>query len=163
MSFSNEKMIKKAVIFDMDNCVIDTDASANKAFENAKKRLLENGVSKKNAEALEREYKKPMTFLRALETLKGKVPDHVLENAYEDYYANQDVSLASFTPGAEKVLKTLHGKNNKFGIETIAIITSGDHEQQERKLKQFGLRSMVNDVFITPRSDSKKITLSILQ
>ena len=135
---------KKAVIFDLDDTLIDsTNTWISKAYKTALEELEKSGVIKEDLRVLDDEYQKPKGFSKSLEKIRDRIPFETHERAMDVYYKNADVSVTRMFPDAHYLLSGLRYEGYK-----LAIATSGDYNQQKKKLDMFHFPDYVDEVYI---------------
>ncbi len=135
---------KKAVIFDLDDTLVDSaNTCIAKAYRSAVDELRRDGLDERYVSILDREYRKPKGFAKALESIRDVAPAELLERVMRMYYEEADVSVTKMFPDTDYVLSYLRSKGYR-----LAVVTSGNYSQQKKKLSMFDFENRVDDIYV---------------
>lgn len=135
-------MAIKAILFDLDGTVINTNELIFQSFEYALETVLHTSLSR---DILRTTFGKPLAQI--MQEMGGEQAQE-LRKAFVDYSIAHENDIYLF-PGVEKALKELKALNIK-----TAVVTSRLYRSALRNLHQFELEKYF-DVFITPEATEK--------
>ena len=135
-------MAIKAILFDLDGTVINTNELIFQSFEYALETVLHTSLSR---DILRTTFGKPLAQI--MQEMGGEQAQE-LRKAFVDYSITHENDIYLF-PGVEKALKELKALNIK-----TAVVTSRLYRSALRDLHQFELEKYF-DVFITPEATEK--------
>lgn len=135
-------MAIKAILFDLDGTVINTNELIFQSFEYALETVLHTSLSR---DILRTTFGKPLAQI--MQEMGGEQAQE-LRKAFVDYSIAHENDIYLF-PGVEKALKELKALNIK-----TAVVTSRLYRSALRDLHQFELEKYF-DVFITPEATEK--------
>lgn len=135
-------MAIKAILFDLDGTVINTNELIFQSFEYALETVLHTSLSR---DILRTTFGKPLAQI--MQEMGGEQAQE-LRKAFVDYSIAHENDIYLF-PGVEEALKELKALN----INT-AVVTSRLYRSALRNLHQFELEKYF-DVFITPEATEK--------
>lgn len=135
-------MAIKAILFDLDGTVINTNELIFQSFEYALETVLHTSLSR---DILRTTFGKPLAQIT--QEMGGEQAQE-LRKAFVDYSITHENDIYLF-PGVEEALKELKALNIK-----TAVVTSRLYRSALRDLHQFELEKYF-DVFITPEATEK--------
>ena len=135
-------MAIKAILFDLDGTVINTNELIFQSFEYALETVLHTSLSR---DILRTTFGKPLAQI--MQEMGGEQAQE-LRKAFVDYSIAHENDIYLF-PGVEKALKELKALNIK-----TAVVTSRLYRSALLDLHQFELEKYF-DVFITPEATEK--------
>ncbi len=131
----------KAVIFDLDNTLLDTDKISDQAYQSSIEILNEAGIDKKILSKIEKAYRSGNSFTRVIESFNKHIRCDVSERAVRNYLANQNLSKIKPIDGnfVEYLLSFGAGpQSSPIGCAEPYLVTKGySHKQREKVYRTF--------------------------
>lgn len=139
----------KAVIYDLDNTLADTDEISYNAFKLAVRILHDAEVSESIISKIEKMYVNGISFEETLESFREKVPKNAYEVAKKTYLTNQNVSKVN--PVDDDFFECLLDfgagpQASSIGCAQAYLVTKGDFYTQRKKVHNSSFHT-----FFSPR------------
>ncbi|MFH1359114.1 MAG: uridine diphosphate-N-acetylglucosamine-binding protein YvcK [archaeon] len=139
-------MVIKAIIFDLDNTLYDTEKLSEIAGKQAVEEMIKAGLNCTLGEGLRKfkEIIKEKDKFERLLSFFGPNKQDIVDIGLKRYYRDAEFDSLDIFPGVIEVLNKL--KNNY----KLFLLTQGEQSQQVRKINALGIESFFDEIFFAP-------------
>jgi putative hydrolase of the HAD superfamily len=151
----------KAIVFDLDNTLLNTDEISYRAYKSTIKILHETGISEDKLSRLNCEYRSGVSFTTALELVKDYIPHDTFKIAITTYLTKQNVSKIKPTDDNyfEILLSFMGGPQaSPVGCAQPYLVTKGDFYTQRKKIHYDCIHTVFSprSVYYIGKNESKE-------